>query len=255
MSRVTELDQIRAILNRDRNWCVYALGDLAPELFKHCRWYAVPDGSALVLIYGAYDTPVLLTTGAAAGVAGLLEEAGLEPQLYLAIRPEILPLVQASHTVSQLTNMWRMTLTATDFKPPAPTAVRLTPADLPALERLYADGNESGEAPTFFLPTMVGDGVYFGVWEGPDLVAAAGTHLVTHPESVAAIGNVYTRRDRRGRGLATSTTGAVSAELLRLNLRTITLNVNQTNTPAVKAYQRLGFVNYCAYHEGLATRK
>ena len=53
---------------------------------------------------------------------------------------------------------------------------------------------------------MVTDGVFFGVYEGEALVAAAGTHLVSREEGAAAIGNIYTRRDRRGRGLGRAVT-------------------------------------------------
>ena len=65
-----------------------------------------------------------------------------------------------------------------------------------------------------FSPAMLEEGLYFGLRQGGDLVAAAGTHLVVPQEGVAAIGNVYTRRDRRGHGLGGAVTGAVTAELL-----------------------------------------
>ena len=104
---------------------------------------------------------------------------------------------------------------------------------------------------------MVEQGVFYGIYEGPNLIAAAGTHLVAPSEGVAAIGNVYTRRDRRGQGLATQVTGAVAAELLRLMPPSaiIALNVVQTNLAAVKVYERLGFARYCAFYEGLAHRR
>ena len=81
---------------------------------------------------------------------------------------------------------------------------RLGAKDVPAIERLYADGESTGESPDFFYGSMVTDGVFFGVYKGEDLIAAAGTHLVSREEGAAAIGNVYVRRDRRGRGLGTS---------------------------------------------------
>jgi predicted GNAT family acetyltransferase len=125
---------------------------------------------------------------------------------------------------------------------------------LPALERLFATGAEAGDAPDFFAAHMVQQGVYYGLYEAGSLVAAAGTHLLVPAEGVAAIGNVYTRRDRRGRGLAAQVTSAVVADVLRGSpaLATIALNVKQTNQAALTVYQRLGFTSYCAFYEGTA---
>jgi predicted GNAT family acetyltransferase len=151
--------------------------------------------------------------------------------------------------------MWRMTLDPAAFCPVPHRARRLSLADLPALETLFADGVPHGEAPDFFNAAMLADGVFFGLFEGPALVAAAGTHLVAPQEGVAAIGNVYTRRDRRGRGLAAQVTSAVAADLLGQSpAPLVALNVNQANAAALRVYERLGFRRYCAFYEGLAQR-
>jgi ribosomal protein S18 acetylase RimI-like enzyme len=254
MPPISDANAIRARLNQDRAWSVYALGDLAPSLFQHTRWHAADGGTALLLLFGAFETPVLFTIGAPAEIEPLLGEIGDQPNLYLSIRPEILPLIRARHRVADETPMWRMVLNPAHFSPQATTAARLTLTDYAALTRLYADGGPGGEAPDFFAPYMVEQGVFYGVYEGQDLVAAAGTHLVVPAEGVAAVGNVYTRRDRRGRGLATQVTGAVVAELERTqpSQGIITLNVKQANATAVRIYERLGFERYCGYYEGLA---
>jgi ribosomal protein S18 acetylase RimI-like enzyme len=253
---------IRSLLLADRPWSVYALGDLAPGFAAASEWFVsaqplggVRDAQGLLLLYRAFDTPVLFTLGPPAAVAPLLDEIAGERALYLSIRPDILPYIAARYRVSQLAAMWRMTLDPADFCPVANRARRLCLADLPALEALFADGASHGEAPDFFNAAMLADGVFFGLFEGSGLVAAAGTHLVAPGEGVAAIGNVYTRRDRRGRGLAAQVTAAVAAELLRhvLPLQ-IALNVNQANLAALRVYERLGFRRYCPFYEGLAQR-
>lgn len=99
---------------------------------------------------------------------------------------------------------------------------------------------------------MVEHGVYYGVREGDDLIAVAGTHVLSRSESAAGIGNVYTRRDRRKRGLAAATTSAVTSELLRMGIRTIGLKVVQSNSGAARIYERLGFVRHCPFIEGIA---
>ena len=128
-------------------------------------------------------------------------------------------------------------------------AVPLGPDDLGALRSLYEE-----DPPAFFLPEQVKDGVYFGVRQPGDLVAVAGTHVVSDRGSVGAIGNVYTRPDCRGRGLAAEVTGAVARELRRRGIATIVLNVADSNRAARRVYERLGFVEYCVFDEGLARR-
>jgi predicted GNAT family acetyltransferase len=102
---------------------------------------------------------------------------------------------------------------------------------------------------------MLADGVFYGIREEGALVAAAGTHLAVPAEGIGVLGNIYTRRDRRGRGLAASSTSVVAGELLRMNLSTIALNVAANNETAIRVYERLGFLRYCLYCEGFARRR
>jgi ribosomal protein S18 acetylase RimI-like enzyme len=253
MPRVTDLSRIREILETDRNWAVYALGDLAPGSFENCVWHCSMTTPAIALLYCGFETPVLLALGKPPDVEPLLRELGSIPKMYLHVRPEILDVLRASHDIVHEKTMVRMILDPQRFKPAATQdVVRLTLTHRQALEGLYADGEPTGEAPEFFLPWMLENGVYFGIAEEADLIAAAGTHLVVPQESVAAIGCVYTKRDHRHRGLATRATSAVVAELLRMNLQTIALNVNVSNTTASRIYEKLGFYNYCTFKEGLA---
>ncbi len=253
MPSISDPSSIRRLLETDRAWAVYALGDLSPQLFPHCAWFCPAEGQcAVVLLCRAFATPVLFTLGATSLVRRLLDEIGEPREIYLHVRPEIVPIVAEKYRVLHEKSMWRMVLAETRGPKGADAkAARLGPADLPALKELYADGNAAGEAPDFFHAWLE-EGVFFGVWEGDRLAAAAGTHLVVPAEGVAAIGNVYTRRDRRGRGLGESVMKAVTRDLLRLKLRTIALNVEQRNAAAIRLYERLGFVRYCAFHEALA---
>jgi ribosomal protein S18 acetylase RimI-like enzyme len=251
---MTDRSAVRALLETDRAWAVYPLGDLAPGYFEKCNWFGTTDDRpGLILLYRGFTSPIFFALGEPNMVRTLLDEIDDEPHMYLHLPPNIVPLLATRYDIRDKKTMWRMLLDADHFRPtPTNQAIRLGLADLADVERLYADGKPAGEAPHFFFPEMLQQGVFFGIREGGQLIAAAGTHLVAPEESVAAIGNIYTRRDRRGCGLASQVTSAVTAELLRGEIRTIALNVHEHNHTAIRVYERLGFMRYCNFIEALA---
>jgi ribosomal protein S18 acetylase RimI-like enzyme len=241
--QITNKHDIRSILQRDRRWCVYALGDLTPRMFDKCRWFT-PD---LTLVLHDYGTSILFAHGIAS-IREALEHVAWP--VHLQVQPDALEEVRRYAAVTNEKHMQRMTLERRTSIGIDPMARRLTSADAEALATLYQDGEATGEAPDFFYSSMVTDGVFFGVYEDRDLTAVAGTHLVARDEGAAAIGNVYTRRDRRGRGLGRLVTAAVIHELR--DVETIGLNVREDNAAAIRVYESLGFVKHCAFREALA---
>jgi GNAT superfamily N-acetyltransferase len=248
MPRTTDRSHIRAILNTDRIWSAYALGDLSPNFFDHGEWHVFAD--AVVMVFRGLDPPILFAHGDAASIELLVDEIGEVSLLFLHVRPEIVPIFQARYEDCRIETMWRMVLDSSQYRPTG-QAVRLGIDDLEALQRLYSDGEASGESPDYFVPSMLSQGIYFGIWERHEIIAAAGTHLIAPEEGVGAIGNVYTRRDRRGRGYAAAATSAVTTELMRMELPTIVLSVNQRREGAIRLYERLGYTRHCAFCEGV----
>jgi len=254
MPPIQDRDAIRAILRADPQWSLYALGDLAPGYFEHCEWHAARDAPALILLYRAVTPPVLVAMGEPREVALLAEEID-QPAVYLHVRPEAAQALAARYRSVGRKPMLRMVLERSHYRPePAAAAVRLGIADTARIEKLYTDGAETGESPDFFFPSMLERGVFFGIEDDGELAAVAGTHLAVPEEGVAAVGNVYTRRDRRGHGLAGCLTSAVTLELLRMGIPVVGLNVSRHNATAIRVYERLGFATYCEFVEGPAVR-
>jgi len=250
MPLLTDKSAIRAILHRDPAWCVYALGDLSPHMFDKTQWFLSGFTPDVTLVLHDYGTSILFAMG-----TGSIREAldHVIWPVHLQVRRDALDEISRHAAVTSVRAMWRMVWREA-ASPPIPAAVtRLGSADVPELLRLYADGEESGESPDFFYPSMVNDGVFFGVYEGDALVAAAGTHLLSREESVAAIGNIYTRSDRRGRGMGRLVTSGVLGPLA--GLETIGLNVRADNDAAIHLYESLGFERHCQFYEGLAKRR
>lgn len=249
MPPIADKAAIRALLHRDPRWCVYALGDLTPRMFEKCRWFT-PD---LSLVLHDYGTSILFAHG-----TGSIREAinHVTSPCHLQVQADALEEAARLARVEQVKHMQRFTWEQrgrADDRPRAAGHVvikRLDSGAVAALQRLYADGESTLESPDFFHPAMVDHGVFAGAIEDGALVAVAGTHLVSRDEGVAAIGNVYTRRDRRGRGYSTLTMAAVLHELRECG--TVGLNVRDGNTAAIKVYESLGFEKYCDFREAVA---
>ena len=239
------------MLEADPGWSVFALADLADPYFERCTWFGTESGRGLAMVYRGFDPPVLFAMGDA---GGLLDEIDA-PVLYLHVPNTLLPGLRRRFREAAPKPMWRMVLDPARYRPERGFAVEpLGVESLDGLRRLYADGDATGEAPGFFQPEMLAGGSFFGIREGGDWIAAGGTQVLARAEGVAAIGNIYTRRDRRGGGLAGAVTTAVTDELLGRGIPTIALNVSQSNAAAVRVYERLGFVRHCGYLEGTARR-
>jgi predicted GNAT family acetyltransferase len=112
---------------------------------------------------------------------------------------------------------------------------------------MYAEDELGG---TGFNAQQVKQGVFFGLHVSKQLVAVAGTHLVSETYGVAAVGNIFTHPNYRGRGYATKATSAVLTELVERGIEDIVLNVSQDNAPALRVYAKLGFESCCAFYEG-----
>jgi ribosomal protein S18 acetylase RimI-like enzyme len=234
----------RTTLETDRVWSAYALADLDPAESHHCTWLV--GQQAVILAYRGLTPPVLFACGAPAEVSALLREVTEGEYIFTLLLPDRAALsdrlrVHAEHPT------WRMALRPADFRAAVGQPVPLGPDDLEDMLSLFADHPDRPDA---FHERQLAQGLFFGVRERRRLVAVAGTHVVSSQAGVAAIGNVFTRPDRRGRGLGAQTTSAVAAEAIRRGLRTIVLNVWQDNQPAIRCYRRLGFREHCPYAEG-----
>lgn len=257
---LTSRDEIRAILEHDRPWAAYALGDLEPHLFGQCRWFGLTRGdTAVLLVFLAGSCPTLIPIGRPSPVARLLEEIrdsdDLE-RIEVHVRPEIRPLLEQMYEVEKGVWMTRMILGPhgfTGLRDP-----RVTPLDMDDLDdllRLYEGQQSEGGTPPLFSPEMLERGIYFGIREAGRLVAAAGTHIVAPREGVVIIGNVYTHPNWRSRGFGKAVTAAVVCRALEDAVQTVALNVAEDNTPGIRVYKSLGFEGYCRYFEGIMRRR
>lgn len=245
--------QITAFLEKDHWYAAYAIGDLEPNLFEQCRWYSAElagESRSLALLFEGLDPPALFLMGEPTGLTMILG-AALRPDIVqFTCRESHLAALQTHYQTGEIDRMLRMTLSAVDFRPVTEfEAERLGPGYASELARMYARAQGSA-----FSPYQLAMGVFYGMKRRGRLVSAAGTHLVAHTMGVAAVGNVYTYPEYRGRGYATGCTSAVCADLLAMGLDVV-LNVARDNADAIHIYKKLGFQAYCPFVEGVGVRQ
>lgn len=252
VSATRDRDLLRAFLERDRIRAAYALCDLEDREFAKSKWGVATEGGepiAVVLEFGGLTPQPLFAMGDAEGIVCVLRDV-IRPRLvYLAADESLLPSIGRAYRIDPGPQMLRMRVSRQSFRPVEGPAVKLSPVDIVDLNRLYGLGF-SGWLPSEAIAT----GVYYGVRVAGRLVAAAGTHVISPSAQMAAVGNVMTHADFRGRGFAKLTTSAVTQELMR-TCRDVVLNVRADNPPAIAAYQALGYSEYCRFEERLAHRR
>jgi len=265
--------EVRAFLDHDAAYGAAALCLLeqVPELcVGHLVVNRAGQDRALVLVVRDAPAPRVFTMGDAEavyyGLASWERASAATPQGPTALveRNErshagTLPAARAALTmepghVRHIARLYRLgeqrallrlVATPETFRPATlqHRAIQLGRGHLPALARLYAlAGNPVLEE------GMLDSGAYYGIEEHGMLVAAAGTHLLAMGAGIAIVGNVFTHPDFRGRGYAQAVTGAVTAHLLEYirghgaGTRVwVALDAMAGNTPAVAAYQHLGY--------------
>lgn len=255
--RVEELRDdaaILATLEEDRRWAAYAICDLEPEYRPWARYVGhmrAGTADAVVLAYAPPGFTALIACGSAGGVRRILAAApDLPAEAFFMVRRDDLAALETRYRVEDLMAMLRMVADADTLRPAPATGAEVRPldgADLPALVALYADRPEA-----VFTRPMFASGVYVGAFIDGALVAAAGTHAVSPRHGMAAIGNVFTHPEYRGRGLGTATTGALARALAARGIRDLALNVREDNHAAISVYRRLGFAAYLPFWEGTA---
>ena len=252
ISTTRDRQLLRAFLEQDRLRAAYAICDLEMREFARSKWgIATQDGrtTAVVLEYGGITPQPLFVMGDGEQIAAILREV-IRPRLvYLAADRSLLPSVERVYRVDNGPEMMRMWVNRQMFQPVLGQAMRLSPVDVADLNRLYGLGFAG------WLPgEAVANGVYYGVRVAGKLVAAAGTHVISPEGKLAAVGNVMTNADHRGRGFAKVTTSAVTQELLRI-CDEVVLNVRADNPPAIAAYRALGYREHNRFEERLAHRR
>jgi ribosomal protein S18 acetylase RimI-like enzyme len=245
---------IRTYLYQNPLRHIYELGDLDPFFWPHTSWYGWVEGQTiqqLALLYIPGGAPVLLTHANErygshpAFVASLID---VLPKRFYAHLDAVTKELLGAHFVAEPHGAYqKMGLAERHLalRADCGAAQLLRVDDIPALEQLYAEAYPGN----WFDARMVQTGCYVGLWEGNRLVASAGIHVVSQREAVAALGNVTSHPDVRGKGYARQVCARLIQHLDAQGIMHIGLNVAAANARAQHLYAGLGFVLVAEYHE------
>ena len=253
-------DEAYTILSQDPIWNCFALADLEAPLRQYSQFpIASREGSnehaiCLVLRHPSIGQ-VLSPFGAEEGVAAILKRLVLpEHPLIQSQKVHISLLQHYYRPETSWKELLRMTITPTSLRfqvhAPHQSVKQLTVSDLPALKNLYARHSENT-----FPADLFTQNIYFGVYEGEELVAAGGTHVSVSKFRIAVLGNVLTVPQARRRGYATAIMTALVTKLFEQHYSPVILNVLADNNDAIRIYERLGFQTYLRPFTGRAAMK
>jgi len=235
----------------------YHIGDLDDFYFHNCRW-AVQDEKEIkeaVLIYMGLKTPTVLAFGLDDRFKDFLGTllAELPDRFYSHYQKESLSIFRKAFDDRPLGSHLKMKLVSDDYYSylkEDPEVRRLNKSHKPDLLKFY----EQSYPGNYFDDRMLETGKYFGRIMDGEIVCVSGVHVHSDEYKISVLGNITTRPDYRGQGLATAVTAKLVKEL-HANGNMVALNVNKDNAAAIKCYRKLGFEIYCEYEESFFSRQ
>ena len=252
-------NELETYLLKHRHLNFYHLGDLDDFFWPYTTWYALQDGDeikALNLFYIGIDPPVLLgiENDNPEEIKTLLGESLplLPPNFYAHLSPGLEKVLEEGYALDHHGEHDKMNLVDPAKLDEIDTSavVPLTTEHLVEMQALY----QKSYPGNWFDARMLETGQYVGIREEGELVSVAGIHVYSPIYKIAALGNITTLPELRGQGLGKAVTAGLCKRLLQ-TVDAIGLNVRSDNTPAIKAYEAIGFTKVATYHEWMVNKK
>jgi len=251
---ITDRSALEEYFRQDLPLHLYSLGDLDDFYWPRVTVYGTGDGKGLKNItplYRGEEPPVLLAFGQLdqeyiSALQPLLPEA-----FYAHLGPGLAVQFHNGYQIKDYGGHYKMVLADSRMVDELNTdnTFPLTGIDLPEIIQLY----EESYPDTAFNTRMLQTGQYFGIRLGGQLISIAGIHVYSARYRAAALGNITTLPQHRGRGYGRAVTARLCQQL-RENVDIIGLNVKCGNKPALALYHSLGF-RICAEYGEFSLQK
>lgn len=233
---------------------IYSLGDLDDFFWPYTTWYALTDSAdirAIVMMYTGGSLPCLHAL-AKDDKANYTEELLsclipiLPPRFHAHLMSGSEDILAEYYNLRPFGRHERMALVDKSLLANIDTSetVGLSMSNLDEIMSLF----ETAYPGNFFEPRMLQTNQYYGIRHAGELVSVAGVHVYSARYGVAALGNITTHPDYRGKGYGKIVTARVCESLLS-EIDHIGLNVKADNTSAIVCYEKLGFEVIGSYGE------
>jgi RimJ/RimL family protein N-acetyltransferase len=239
---------------------IYQIGDLDSFYWNYTKWYGLKDNNklkAVMLLYTALELPVLLALSPENELCYLKELVSscikvLPSRFYSHLSPGVDEILKKDCKLNLHGHYCKMLLThkrnLEQFDLSLTTSLRSD--NLNEINTLYKESYPENS----FDHRMLETNMYFGIRINGRLICVAGVHVYSEQYKVAALGNITTHPDFRGKGYGTITTARLCKELLN-HIGTIGLNVGKDNNGAIRCYEKLGFEIIAPYNEIMVEKK
>lgn len=246
---VTDRDELAAFFSDDPPAHLYALADLDEPFWSASRWWR--RGDAVVGLVGLPEggghSVYAVSSRAPTATSNLLVELA---EHFPAGTLVTGPVGCGGALANRRDVVWHRRYHR--FHHPEPSGLRLRRWAPEPLDRSHADEvarlHAADPGAAFHLPSMLDTGAFVGVRIDGDLVAAAGCHVLSERQRVAAIGGVITHPEHRGKNLGHDVTVGVCHRIVG-RVDHVGLNSADRNTAARQLYLGMGFVEHLAYEE------
>ncbi len=250
---------LASFFERDPVLYAYQLGDLDPFFFANTKWWSIAatgcEIQATVLLYSAFDTPVILalTDDDTQGELWRRLLIDLPPNAHALYRLRHKAILEDRYQIREIGTHYKMRWNDSHVtrqrRSIDPTCVvTLSPDDRDQINALH----HRAYPESFFDTRLLETGYCVGIYADDKLVSVATCHVFSKKYGVASLGAITTDDEYRGRGYGSAVTLALVKKLAP-EIECICLNVHSENAGAISIYERLGFVRCHDYEEGTLT--
>jgi len=253
-------DELEQFLRKNTALNIYQIGDLDDFYWENTKWFGLKESGsikAVTLLYKAPQFHVLLALSPENEIEQLkilLHSLfkHLPDKFYSHLSPGLESVFRSHYNLESHGNYQKMVLTDSSKLKDINLSgiVNLSIKDIEDILKLYKESYPEHS----FDPRMIETGLYFGYRFKNKLICISGVHVYSERYRVAALGNITTHPEYRGKGYGKKVTAHLCKELFK-NVNIIGLNVGQDNIPAIKCYNNLGFTFAAPYLEYMLEKK